>query len=183
MKKTSDIGKYYYCFPQTVAMIGVQKNIMPAAWHTPISADPALYGVLISPKRYTYELLMKENGFTVCFLDVNYAPLCAQTGSTSGRIVDKMKTFNITYTRAEKVNGPILENSYAAYECEKFDVQEYGEHFLFVGKIVLLHFQEGIVDNDRLTDEKKIAPMLYFGKDRYITTDPHRLEIYKRSFN
>lgn len=181
MKKTSNIGKYYYCFPQTVAMIGVQINIMPAAWHTPISAEPPLYGILISPKRYTYELLIKENGFTVCFVDVSHAALSAQTGSTSGRAVDKTKEFNIAYTQAERVNGPILQDSYAAYECEKFDVKEYGDHFLFVGKIVLLHFQENVVNENRLTNEKKVAPMLYFGKDRYITTDPNSLTIHKRS--
>jgi flavin reductase (DIM6/NTAB) family NADH-FMN oxidoreductase RutF len=181
VKQTTDTGKYYYCFPQTVAFVGVHRNIMPAAWHTPVSADPPLYGVLISPKRYTYELLVREKGFTICFLDVKNAHVSVQAGSTSGRTGDKLKALNLKHVQAEKVNGPILLDSYAAYECEKFDAKEYGDHFLFVGKIVLLHFQESVLHEDRLTDVTKVSPMLYFGKDRYITTDPNSLKIIKRS--
>lgn len=181
MKKTTDIGKFYYCFPQTVAMVGVQANIMPAAWHTPISADPPLYGVLISPKRYTYTLLQQELGFTVSFLEKEYGPLSAKTGSTSGRDGNKLAACNIKCTQAEHVSGPILLDSYAAYECEKFDVREYGDHFLFIGKIILLYYREDAVNKDLLVDEKKVKPMLYFGKDRYITIDPDSLTIHSRS--
>lgn len=60
MNSSVDIGKFYYFFPQAVAVVGIEKNVMPAAWHTPISADPPLYGVLISPKRHTFELLQKK---------------------------------------------------------------------------------------------------------------------------
>ncbi len=181
MKKTTDIGKFYYCFPQTVAMVGVKTNVMPAAWHTPISAEPPLYGVLISPKRYTYTLLQQENGFTVCFLEKDYGPLSAKTGSTSGRDGDKLAALNIKYTKAEHVNGPILQGSYAAYECEKFEAREYGDHFLFIGKITLLHYRDDAINKDLLVDEKTIKPMLYFGKDRYITTDPDSLSIHPRN--
>ena len=180
MKKTDEIDKYYYLFPQTVAFIGVGKNVMPAAWHTPISAQPPLYGILIAPKRYTFDLLQKESGFTVNFLEHNKAPASAQTGSISGRDIDKLEKLNIVYSKAEKVNGPILASSYAAYECEKYAVAEYGDHHLFIGQIVLIHYREGILTIDKLVNEKNVAPMLYFGKDRYITTDPNSLTIHER---
>ena len=180
MRKTTNIGKFYYCFPQTVAMVGVQENIMPAAWHSPISAEPPLYGILISPRRYTYELLLQENGFTINFLEVHHAPLSAQTGSTSGKTVKKLAEFDIPHTSAEKVNGPILLDSYAAYECVKYEAREYGDHFLFIGEIVMLHFREDVIGEDRLVNEKKIKPMLYFGKDRYLTIDPNTLSIHNR---
>ncbi len=180
MKKTTDIGKFYYFFPQTVAVVGVEKNIMPAAWHTPISAQPPLYGVLISPKRYTFELLQKEDGFTVNFLEYSDASLIARTGGTSGRNINKFAKFKIAYFAAEKVNGPLLATSYAAYECEKYAVKEYGDHFLFIGKIVLIHYKESITISGNLVDEKNVSPMLYFGRDRYITIDPNTLAIFER---
>lgn len=161
-------------------MVGVANNIMPAAWHTPISAQPPLYGVLISPKRYTFELLQQENCFTANFLEHKQTAIVAKTGSTSGKEIDKLKKFNIKFTPAEKVNGPILQDSYAAYECEKYAVEEYGDHFLFIGKIVLIHYKEEIMTSDGVVNEKKVSAMLYFGKDRYITTDPHSLSIFKR---
>ncbi len=180
MTKTTDIGKFYYFFPQTVAVIGVKENVMPAAWHTPISAEPPLYGVLISPKRYTFELLKKECGFTVNFLEHNQASLIAKTGSTSGRDINKFNELNIKFFPAERVNGPILFESYAAYECEKYAMEEHGDHFLFIGKIVLIHYNEEVTTSERLVDETKISAMLYFGKDRYVTIDPKTLTIYKR---
>lgn len=180
MIKTSKIGKFYSFFPQAVAVIGVGKNIMPAAWHSPISAEPPLYGVLVSPKRYTFELLQKEDGFTVNFLEHIHAAMIAKTGSTSGRDIDKCVQFDIKNVPGEKVNGPILSESYAAYECEKYAVAEYGDHFLFVGKVVLIHYEEEITTAQRLVDTTKVQSLLYFGQDRYVTIDPQSLSIFER---
>jgi flavin reductase (DIM6/NTAB) family NADH-FMN oxidoreductase RutF len=179
--KTSEVSKFYYFFPQTVAVIAVGKNVMPAAWHTPISAQPPLYGVLVSPKRYTYSLLNKEHGFTINFLEHSHASLIAHIGSTSGRNTEKLLEFNIPTTPADNVHGVILLDSYVAYECEKYAVHEYGDHFLVVGKIVLIHFNQDIIDSNGIVNEKIISPMLYFGRDRYITIDPDTLSIHKRN--
>jgi len=180
MKKSNNIGKFYYFFPQAVAMVGVAENIMPAAWHTAISAEPPLYGVLISPKRFTYELLEKSDGFTVNFLFHKDAGIIAKTGGVSGRDINKFTEFKIKFSPGEKINGPILDNAYAAYECEKFAVHKLGDHFLFVGKIVLIHFKEEILVSDQLIDVDKVKPALYFGKDRYLTTDPDSLVVLTR---
>ena len=180
MEKSDRISDFYRFFPQTVAFIAVAKNVMPAAWHTPISARPPLYGVLISPKRHTFDLLMKEKGFTVNFLEYKLARISAQAGSISGKNIDKIEKLGISYYNADKVNGLILESSYAAFECEKYGVSEYGDHHLFIGKIVLIHYRKDVLNADHLVDEKNILPMLYFGKDRYITTEPNTITVHKR---
>lgn len=177
MKTTDRIGKFYYFFPQTVALVSVRDNIMPAAWHTPISSQPPLYGVLISPKRHTYELLKAESGFAVNFLPIARANLIAQAGRTSGREGPKLERLGAAHEPAEKVPAAILADVYASYECEKYAVAEYGDHFLFVGRILLLHYREDILNPAGFADENKVAPVLYFGKDRYITIDPKTLRI------
>jgi flavin reductase (DIM6/NTAB) family NADH-FMN oxidoreductase RutF len=177
---TAEVSKFYYFFPQTVAVIGVDKNVMPAAWHTPISAQPPLFGILVSPKRYTYSLLDREPSFTVNFLEHSQASLVAQIGSASGRDIDKLVEFNIRTLPAEGVSGVILADSFAAYECEKFAMHEYGDHFLVIGKIVLIHYRDDLMTPEGVVNEKKVSPMLYFGKDRYITIDPETLAIHKR---
>jgi flavin reductase (DIM6/NTAB) family NADH-FMN oxidoreductase RutF len=178
--KTEQFDKFYYLFPQTVAVIGVGRNLMPAAWHTPISAKPPLYGVLVSPKRFTYELLKSENGFTVNFLKHNQADLIAKLGSTSGRDVDKLIRFNIATEPADRINGAIMSISYAAYECEKYAIHEYGDHFLIVGRILLVHVAHDALRKKEIIDEKQVLPALYFGKDRYLTTDPNSLSIFPK---
>jgi len=180
MHKTEQFNKFYYLFPQTVAVIGVARNLMPAAWHTPISAKPPLYGVLISPKRYTYELLKVENGFTVNFLKHDQADLIAKLGSTSGRDLDKLTRFNIAAEPADKISGTIMSQSYAAYECEKYAMHEYGDHLLIVGRILLIHVAQDALREQESVDEKKISPVLYFGKDRYLTIDPNSLSIFPK---
>lgn len=180
MHKIENYEKFYYLYPQTVAVIGVDRNLMPAAWHTPVSAKPPLYGILISPKRYTYELLKKEKGFTVNFLMHDQAPCIALIGSTSGRDIDKIERFKIAATRAPNVNGMIMEASYAAYECEKKDMHEYGDHFLIVGLIISIHVAQDTLSRKETLDERKVSPALYFGKDRYLTIDPDTLSIVKR---
>ena len=180
VKQTDTVEKFYYLFPQTVAIIGVDRNLMPAAWHTPISARPPLYGVLISPKRYTYDLLEKETGFTVNFLMLEQAQLIARLGSTSGRDIDKPDHFKIPTTRTKKVNGLIMTSGYATYECEKYNMHEYGDHYLLVGRILLIHIAHEVLQDRDLVDEKKVRPALYFGKDRYLTIDPATLSVFKR---
>jgi flavin reductase (DIM6/NTAB) family NADH-FMN oxidoreductase RutF len=180
MHTTEKFEKFYYLFPQTVAVIGVGRNLMPAAWHTPISAVPPLYGILISPKRYTYELLKNEKGFTVNFLNHDQADLIAKLGSTSGRTIDKLDRFDITTMPGRCVNGTLMHLSYAAYECEKYDMHEYGDHFLVVGRILLIHVAQDTLREKESVDEKKVLPALYFGKDRYLTTDPDSLSIFKK---
>jgi len=180
MHKTEEFSKFYYLFPQTVAVLGVGRNLMPAAWHTPISAKPPLYGALVSPKRYTYQLLKKEKGFTVNFLMHNQASLIAKLGSTSGRDIDKLSRFDIATEYADRVNGTIMSISYAAYECEKYAMHEYGDHFLVVGRILLIHIAQDTLREQEIVDEKTVLPVLYFGKDRYLTTDPDSLSIFEK---
>lgn len=177
---TEELSKFYYFFPQTVAIIGAGTNIMPAAWHTPISAQPPLYGILISPKRYTYTLLIKERGFTINFLEFDKASLIAKLGSTSGRDINKLREFKIAYSVGKRVPGVIMSDAYAAYECEKFSSAEYGDHFLFVGRVILIHYRKDVLTNGRLVTVEKVSPTLYFGKDRYLTINPESLQICER---
>ena len=177
---TTDLEKFYYLFPQTVAVIGVGENLMPAAWHTPISAKPPLYGVLISPKRHTYEILPEHDGFTVSFLMKDQAGLIAKLGSTSGRDIDKLTRFGVAVRNAEKIEGVIMSESYGAYECSKHALNEYGDHFLLVGQILSIHINRNLLREKEMVDEKKVRPVLYFGKDRYLTIDPSTLSIHKK---
>lgn len=180
MHTTTDLEKFYYLFPQTVAVIGVGNNLMPAAWHTPVSATPPLYGVLISPKRYTYEILPEHEGFTVNFLMKDQADLIAKLGSTSGRDIDKLSEFRVAIKNAEKIEGVIMSAGYGAYECRKYALHEYGDHYLLIGQILSIHINREMLIEQNLIDEKKVRPVLYFGKDRYLTINPDTLSIHKK---
>ena len=62
MKKIiTQIEKFQYFYPYSVAIVGAQSqnsiNYMACAWHTALSFNPPLFGVLIAKKRYTYKVI------------------------------------------------------------------------------------------------------------------------------
>ncbi|WP_448375556.1 flavin reductase family protein [Fervidobacterium sp.] len=159
-------GKYYYHYPFPVAIIGVQSenktNFMSAAWHTQISFDPPLYGILISPKRYTNQLIQNTKAFSVNFLKFEDFKIAGYVGRTSGKEIDKVKVFNLAYSLGKMVKVPILKNAIACYECKIIDERTYGDHILYVGEIVGIHYDERFY-KDNLSN----SLLLYHGNDRY----------------
>ncbi|MEN3046215.1 MAG: flavin reductase family protein [Candidatus Hydrothermales bacterium] len=163
----------YHCYPVIPCILvvkhGDKVNGMSIAWHSPLSFSPPLYGVLISPKRYTYELLVKAKDFTINFVDYKSAKLLAIMGRISGRTRDKIKDFNIELSNSKKVNSPYLKDAYAVYECIKERQVITGDHILFIGEIVEVHEREKTFDEEGLPNLNELKPALYLGKDRYFT--------------
>jgi flavin reductase (DIM6/NTAB) family NADH-FMN oxidoreductase RutF len=159
-------GKYYYHYPFPVAIIGVKVdekvNFMSAAWHTQLSFDPPLYGILISPKRYTSELIKQTDAFSVNFLKFEDYKIAGFVGRTSGKDLDKVKTFELKYFDGKVLPVPVLENAIACYECKIVDQRTYGDHILYVGEIVGIHYDKTYYDNGL---SKSL--LLYHGNDRY----------------
>ena len=166
---------FHYPFPVTVVVSKYEDkvNMMSAVWHTQLSFEPPLYGVLISKKRFSHNLIEKSKQFTLNFLDYEFLETVAFVGSVSGRELDKAKVFDIPLSDGRIVDVPILAESYAAYECELYDEKEYGDHTLFVGKIVGVHYNEDTYHGEKFVpDAYKINPILYIGDEKFLTTDP-----------
>lgn len=164
-------GFYHYC--PAVAMIvtvsrGPEKDAMAAAWHSPISFNPPLYGVSVSPKRHTYQMIMDAKEFGVNFVPFEVAELVAQVGGCSGRDVNKFERFKIEEVDPLVTSAPIMKDSYAAYECRLFARNTYGDHEWFVGEIVATHADSSAFAGDGVIDVRKAVPALYLGLDRYL---------------
>jgi len=57
---------------------------------------------------------------------------------------------------------PVLESAIACYECKIVDHRTYGDHILYVGEIVGIHYDKTYYDNGL---SKSL--LLYHGNDRY----------------
>ncbi|MFQ6106999.1 MAG: flavin reductase family protein [Thermoplasmata archaeon] len=164
-------GYYHYC--PAVAMIvtarrGEEKDAMAAAWHSPISFDPPLYGVAVSPKRYTYEMISEAREFGVNFVPYSMANLVAKVGGCSGRDTDKFRRFGIKEVDPIETAAPIIEDSYAAYECRLFASNTHGDHEWFVGEVVAIHIDSTAFDQKGVLNLETAAPTLYMGMDFYL---------------
>ncbi|MEO0255274.1 MAG: flavin reductase family protein [candidate division WOR-3 bacterium] len=167
------IKHLYHSYPVIPCIIIVKYNEringMSVAWHSPLSFNPPLYGVLVSPKRFTYELLVKAKDFTLNFVDFENAKIYAIMGRISGRSRDKIKEFNIELNESSKISSPFLKKAYASYECIKTRQVITGDHILFIGEIVEVHEKEGTFDENGLPDLKNLKPAFYLGRDAYFT--------------
>jgi flavin reductase (DIM6/NTAB) family NADH-FMN oxidoreductase RutF len=173
MSKTviAGAGNFYHHYPRIAAVVTTQfegkKGIMAAAWHSPISHTPSIIGVSLSPRRYTYKLILKSKEFAINFLPIEKVDLVVGVGSVSGAEVDKFKKFGIETEKALKTSAPILKDAYAAYECRLIDSREYGDHIWLVGEIVATHFDKTFFNAAEAIDLKRASPILYMGADCY----------------
>jgi len=168
---TEGVGQFYHHYPRVATIVTVhtrgQDNAMAVAWHSSISFDPPLYGISISPKRFTYELILEAKEFGVNFMPMDKAELIASVGGISGREVDKFQRFGIAEEKPLKTSVPILKDAYAAYECKLVDHKVYGDHVWVVGEILASHFDEDLFTGEQVLDLKRVSPALYLGAELY----------------
>ncbi len=167
------VGKFYQHYPSVVAVvtarIGEKANAMAAAWHSALSFEPPLYGVAISPKRFTHDLVLEAGEFGVNFLPLEKAGVIAAVGGSTGREVDKFEVFKIAEDKPVLTSVPILAEAYAAYECKLVSHHIFGDHTWFVGEIVMVHLVEGALTDEGMLDLSSVKPAMYLGADRYVT--------------
>ena len=181
---TKNVTKCSHHYPKTAAIVTAsaqgKDNAMTAAWHSPISLQPPLYGVSISPNRFTHHLIAKSEEFGINFIPFDKASLAAQVGSTSGQEMDKFQRFNIEKEEPLNTGVPILKDAYAAYECKLVDSRSYGDHIWVIGEIVAVHYLEEAFTTELVLDIDKVKPLLYLGSEFYATTDKDSLKFIQR---
>lgn len=181
---TEGIGKFSHHYPKLAAIVTAsfeeKDNAMTAAWHSSISINPPIYGVSISPKRFTYQLISQSKEFGINFIPFEKAHLAASLGGTSGQKIDKFQKLNISKEKPIKTSVPLLKDAYASYECKLLDSKIYGDHVWVVGEIVAVHFQEGIFTENEILDLTKVKPLLYLGSEFYVTADEDSINFIKR---
>lgn len=169
---SEETGAFYHHYPRLTVVVTAhaagRDDAMAAAWHMPVSFDPPLYAVSISPKRFTYELILDSKEFAINFLPAHEAELVAAVGGSKGKEIDKFQAFKILKDNPIKIAAPILKAAYAAYECKVVDDSLCGDHRLLVGEIVAVHWQkEAFIEGETLNIEK-VSPVLYLGSDQYL---------------
>lgn len=156
---------------------------MAAAWNTCLSFDPPLFGVSISPKRFTHHMIQETGEFTCSFLSMEHVEIIQGTGTASGQDYEKVTAFNIPLEDSEIIKCPVIESAYAAYECKLKYTYPVGDHDLFVGEVVAIHSQEGILSEKGILDAEKLNFAMYIGSDTYISANPLTLKEVPREIS
>lgn len=178
-------GEFYSYYPKLVVIVTAshdgRENAMTAAWHSPVSFSPPLYGIFISPKRFTHQLILGSHEFCLNFLTLEKAEIAAKIGGSKGAETDKLSLLNIKKEKALKVNAPILQDSYVSLECRVKERRPYGDHDLFVGEVLVTHFFKDLFLPKGIIDLKKVNPALYVGADNYVSVAPETMKFIDRA--
>ncbi len=165
----------YFYYPHLACVVGVRDdarssaNFAPVTWATPLSSDPPLYGVCISPRTHTHHLLLTAGEFTVNFLPRAEQTLVARLGALSGRDVDKVKELSLALEPGRTIGSPGLVASYVFAECLLAERHQLGDQTLFVGSVQRVHAHAGAFDERGVLALEAAAPLLYLGGNRWAT--------------
>jgi len=159
-----------------ISKLGEKVNIMTAAWVSPVSFNPPLLIVSISPKRYTYEIIRKTGEFVVSTVSKDLLNIAYYCGSVSGRTRDKVKDLGLNLIEFKNIGVPYLANSYASLGCKVEKEVEVGDHVLFVGRVVEMHYDQELFKKGFL-DVSKIDVLFHLGGRYYTTSSRNIIEV------
>jgi flavin reductase (DIM6/NTAB) family NADH-FMN oxidoreductase RutF len=176
MKVEGNIEKYYhYAFPMQTVLVTCnddtgKTNIITLAWHTPVSGKPPLYGISISPKRYSHALIEKNKEFVINFLPYSLVEAAQYCGTHSGRSIDKLSKTGLTLIPAKRTATPLIKEGYTHLECTLVKSLSIGDHTLFVGEVIAVSTDEDAFKNELLRTDQ-VQPLYYIGDNAYTTLD------------
>lgn len=130
---------YYLLTPVRVVLVSASSrgkdNFMPASWCFPLSFEPQLFGVAISPKRFTYGMIHESREYVINVPGADLKEKIGKFGRISGRDCDKFRIAGLTPEKSEKVKAVSIKECLASIECRVVDELEAGDHAIFVGEV------------------------------------------------
>ncbi|PTD94722.1 hypothetical protein C9439_01015 [archaeon SCG-AAA382B04] len=161
--KVENKQAYRLLYPRLTVLVssgsGDERDVMTVAWSTPISFNPSLIGVSISPKRYSYGVIENTQKFAINIPTQEIAEETFFIGQKSGRDIDKFERTDLT-PKSGETGVTIIEECYANIECELVDKPVYGDHTLFIGKVKNAEVKEDALKDNNFPDPK--TGMLYW---------------------
>ena len=152
-----------------------KNNIITLAWSMIISRDPPIVAISVAPQRYSHDLIKNSGEFTSNVPTKAIISEIFYCGSHSGRKVNKFKETNLTPLDGINVKCPRIKECVSQIECKVIDAKKYGDHTLFVGKVVTCLGREDILFKNEI-DIKRIEIPYHLGGRKFTF---NKKEIYE----
>jgi flavin reductase (DIM6/NTAB) family NADH-FMN oxidoreductase RutF len=94
---------------------------MTMGWHMVMAFQPSLIGCYIWNANHSFELIRQSRECVINIPTVALAKKVVDIGNTSGRDVDKFKTFGLRTEQGVHVKAPLIAECFANYECKLID--------------------------------------------------------------
>jgi flavin reductase (DIM6/NTAB) family NADH-FMN oxidoreductase RutF len=121
-------------------------DVMPAGWCMICNSNPLMMAVSVGFGRYTHRCLEETGEFVLAWPGVGQEELIDQTGTTSGRDINKVEEFGLQELPAAVINAPLIAGCAIALECAVVSQLELEDHSIFVGEVVAAHVADPPLD-------------------------------------
>jgi flavin reductase (DIM6/NTAB) family NADH-FMN oxidoreductase RutF len=129
---------------------GNEENIVTLAWTSPLSQNPPLHGIALSPRRHSHALIKESKKFIINIPGRNIIDKVVECGRVTGRNVNKFTKFELTPLPSLGLgdDGPSRIAECAVHvECKVKEIVETGDHTLFIGEVVSCSVNSELVKN------------------------------------
>jgi flavin reductase (DIM6/NTAB) family NADH-FMN oxidoreductase RutF len=142
-------------------------NVAPVAYVMPLSIRPPLIGIALHPSRHTYDIIRKTEEFALNIPSRELLHHVQYLGSLSGADFDKLELTKLPHFRARKLDTVLIEGCVGWIECSLDTAIEFGDHFLFVGRVVAVSADDDAFNERWLLQDNDAKPLHYLGGNFY----------------
>ncbi len=125
-------------------------NVAVIAWTTVLSCKPPMHGFVISPQRFTHQLVSGSKKFIINIPDRSIISQVVQIGSITGRKVSKFKQVDLTPIPSlawGDQGPPRIAECPVHVECEVRKAIDFGDSTLFAGEVVSCSANAALIKN------------------------------------
>lgn len=163
--KTS-FGAKTLIFPTPVWCVGSYNtagtpNIMTIAWGGICCSQPPCVTISLRKATYTFGNIMERQAYTVNVPSEKYVKATDYFGMVSGKNTDKFKKSGLTPVKSNVVDAPYVKEFPMILECKVIHHYEIGLHTHFVGEIMDVKIEDGMLTDAGKPDIKKVRPIVY----------------------
>lgn len=176
MKKS--LGAKTLAYPTPVWVVGSfdaagKPNMMTVAWAGICCSAPPCVTVSIRKERHSYAAIMARRAFTISIPGQSQVAEADYVGMVSGSVADKFAVTGLTPVRSELVDAPYVGEFPVVIECRLLQTVDLGAHTQFIGEVVDVKADEGVLDASGHVDLAQLLPLIYApGGSQYYGVGP-----------
>ncbi len=140
---------------------------MAASWVTPVSFDPPMLGLCVSPLRLTHEYIVKSDEFALNIPTIDHIKQVDLCGSVSGRDFDKFQRTGLRAAEPKAIEAPLIEECIGHIECGVVAAHSVGDHTFFVAEIQAAEVMKEAFAERWLLPVREAKPLHHLGGKFY----------------
>lgn len=160
------LGAKTLIYPTPVWIVGTydrqeKPNGMTASWGGICCSDPPCVAVSLRKSTHSFANLLDRQAFTINVPSQKHVKVADYFGLVSGHDTDKFAATGLTPVRSQVVDAPYVQEFPLVLECRLVHVFELGLHTQFVGEVLDVKAEEGVLDGKGMPDMLKVQPMIF----------------------